>query len=79
MFEYAIYTMRVAGYISEYDAHIGGKLSAIFSGGDVAPGGAVDEQHLLDLEKEAFLSLCGEEKTVERIQHMLMTNKPLRN
>lgn len=79
MFEYALYTMRVAGYISEYDAHIGSKLSTIFSGGDVAPGREVDEQHLLDLEKEAFLSLCGEEKTVERIQHMLMTNKPLRN
>lgn len=79
MFEYALYTMRIAGYISEYDSHIGGKLGNIFSGGDVAPGQEVDEQHLLDLEKEAFLSLCGEEKTVERIQHMLMTNKPLRN
>ncbi|RMG61441.1 MAG: 3-hydroxyacyl-CoA dehydrogenase/enoyl-CoA hydratase family protein [Deltaproteobacteria bacterium] len=79
MFEYAIYTMKVAGYITEYDAHIGKKLAHIFSGGDVAPGQAVDEQHLLDLEREAFLSLCGEQKTVERIQHMLMKNKPLRN
>lgn len=79
MFEYALYTMKVAGYISEYDSHIGSKLGHIFSGGDVAPNQEVDEQFLLDLEKEAFLSLCGEEKTVERIQHMLMTNKPLRN
>lgn len=79
MFEYALYTMKVAGYISEYDALIGSKLAKIFSGGDVAPGVAVGEQHLLDLEREAFLSLCGEEKTLERIQHMLMTNKPLRN
>lgn len=79
MFEYALYTMKVAGYISEYDAHIGSKLANIFSGGDVAPGQEVGEQHILDLEREAFLSLCGEEKTAERIQHMLMTNKPLRN
>ncbi len=79
MFEYALYTMKVAGYITEYDAHIGKKLAHIFSGGDIAPGQVVDEQHLLDLEREAFLSLCGEQKTVERIQHMLMKNKPLRN
>ena len=79
VFEYALYTMKVGGYISEYDSHIGKKLATIFSGGDVAPGQEVDEQYLLDLEREAFLSLSGEEKTVARIQHMLMKNRPLRN
>ncbi len=79
IFEYALYTMHAGGYISEYDSHIGKKLARIFAGGDVPPGSYVDEQYLLDLERESFLSLCGEKKTVERIQHMLMKNRPLRN
>ena len=51
----------------------------MLTGGNVAPGTELTEQHYLDLEREAFLSLCGEQKTLERIQHMLTTGKPLRN
>jgi 3-hydroxyacyl-CoA dehydrogenase len=70
---------REGGAISEYDAAIGEKLAHVLSGGRVAGGQTVSEQHLLDLEREAFLSLCGHAKTQERIQAMLKTGKPLRN
>jgi 3-hydroxyacyl-CoA dehydrogenase len=65
--------------ISEHDQKIGDHLARILTGGAVPAGAAVTEQHLLDLEREAFLSLCGEEKTRARIQQMLSTGKPLRN
>jgi 3-hydroxyacyl-CoA dehydrogenase len=68
-----------AHQISEHDAKISNHLARILSGGSVPAGAAVSEQHVLDLEREAFLSLCGEPKTRERIQHMLTTSKPLRN
>jgi 3-hydroxyacyl-CoA dehydrogenase len=68
-----------AHQISEHDAKISGHLARILSGGSVPAGATVSEQHILDLEREAFLSLCGEPKTRERIQHMLTTSKPLRN
>ena len=68
-----------AGQISEHDALIGNKVAHVICGGDVAPGTRCDEQHFLDLEREAFVSLCGEEKSQARIQNMLMTGKPLRN
>jgi 3-hydroxyacyl-CoA dehydrogenase len=68
-----------AHQISEHDAKISGLLARVLSGGNVPAGSAVSEQHMLDLEREAFLSLCGEPKTRERIQHMLTTSKPLRN
>jgi 3-hydroxyacyl-CoA dehydrogenase len=58
---------------------ISSKLAYIMSGGDLSEATEVSEQYLLDLEREAFLSLCGERKTLERIQHMLKTGKPLRN
>ncbi len=77
--EMLIYNMQVSGYISEHDAKIGRQVARILSGGDVPAGTWVEEQELLDLEREAFLSLCGETKTQERIQHMLTTGKPLRN
>ncbi len=67
------------GYITEYEAFMAKKIAFVISGGDVLPGSKVSEQHLLDLEREAFVSLCGEQKTQERLQHMLMYNKPLRN
>jgi 3-hydroxyacyl-CoA dehydrogenase len=67
-----------AGRISDHDAVIGRKLAGILSGG-LPHAGTVSEQQLLDLEREAFLSLCGERKTVERIAHTLKTGKPLRN
>jgi 3-hydroxyacyl-CoA dehydrogenase len=75
----AAWSMRQAGFISEHDLIIGEKLAYILSGGRGAGEPVVSEQHLLDLEREAFLSLCGMPKTQERIQHMLKTGKPLRN
>jgi 3-hydroxyacyl-CoA dehydrogenase len=68
-----------AGRISEHDALIGRKLAHIIAGGSLPQAATVGEQYLLDLEREAFLSLCGERKTLERIQHTLKTGKPLRN
>ena len=68
-----------AGRISDYDALIGRKLARVMAGGDLPHPATVSEQELLDLEREAFLSLLGERKTLERIQHTLKTGKPLRN
>jgi 3-hydroxyacyl-CoA dehydrogenase len=68
-----------AGRISDHDAVIGRKLAWILAGGNLPHAGTVSEQQLLDLEREAFLSLCGERKTLERIAHTLKTGKPLRN
>ncbi len=66
--------------ISEHDAVVGKKLAYVLTGGDKGgPFSPVDEQYLLDIEREAFISLCGEEKTIERIQYFLKTGKPLRN
>lgn len=77
--KYIANTMRQGGFITEYEEYIAGKLAYILTGGDVLSGALVTEQHMLDIEREAFLSLCGEKKTQERISHMLKTNKPLRN
>jgi 3-hydroxyacyl-CoA dehydrogenase len=68
-----------AGRISDHDAIIGRKLAWILSGGRQPHATTVTEQQLLDLEREAFLSLCGERKTQERMAHTLKTGKPLRN
>ena len=68
-----------AGRISDHDALIGRKLATILSGGTLASNGTVTEQQLLDLEREAFLSLCGERRTLERIAYTLKTGKTLRN
>jgi len=74
-----IHLMQRAGYASDYDAHVAGKLAYVISGGALNPPQPVSEQYILDLEREAFLSLCGEPKTQQRIQHLLKTGKPLRN
>jgi 3-hydroxyacyl-CoA dehydrogenase len=74
-----VWSMHEGGYATEHDALIAKKVASILCGGDVLPGTEVSEQHYLDLEREAFLSLCGEEKTQARMQSLLMTNKPLRN
>lgn len=74
-----MHIMKRAGWISEYDMHIGSKLAYILSGGDLTSPQTVSEQYLLDLEREAALSLCGEQKTQERMAHILKTGKPLRN
>jgi 3-hydroxyacyl-CoA dehydrogenase len=75
----ALHNLAHAHRISEHDAKVVGQVARVLCGGAVAAGAAVSEQHLLDLEREAFLSLCGEEKTRARIQHMLSAGKPLRN
>jgi len=74
-----IHQMKRGGFISDYDALIGEKLARILTGGDLNHETRVSEQYLLDLEREAFLSLCGHRQTQERIAHMLKTGKPLRN
>ena len=71
--------MEASHYISEHDKKIANKLAYVMAGGDLSEPTLVSEQYLLDLEREAFLSLCTEKKTLERIQHMLKTGKPLRN
>ncbi len=72
-------SMEASNYISEHDHKIANKLAYVMAGGDLSEPTLVSEQYLLDLEREAFLSLCTERKTLERIQHMLKTGKPLRN
>ncbi|WP_186819759.1 3-hydroxyacyl-CoA dehydrogenase/enoyl-CoA hydratase family protein [Priestia megaterium] len=72
-------SMKYSGYISEHDYKIASKLAFVLAGGRVAFGSEVDEEYLLDLEREAFLSLVGEAKSQERMQHMLVKGKPLRN
>lgn len=75
----ALHMMKQGGFISDHDQLIGKKLANIMSGGSMNHSAQVSEQYLLDLEREAFLSLCGEEKTQERLAAMLKTGKPLRN
>jgi 3-hydroxyacyl-CoA dehydrogenase len=74
-----VWSMRQGGYISDYDVVVGEKLAHVISGGRLTGEQLVSEQYLLDLEREAFLSLCGNPKTRERMQWMLKTGKPLRN
>jgi 3-hydroxyacyl-CoA dehydrogenase len=71
--------VECAGRISDHDALLGRTLAWILSGGSLPHQTTVTEQYLLDLEREAFLKLCGERKTLERIQYTLKTGKPLRN
>jgi 3-hydroxyacyl-CoA dehydrogenase len=75
----AVWTMREAAFISDHDAKVANWAAYALCGGKVTPGTIVSEQYLLDLEREAFLSLCGEKKTQERIAFTLKTGKPLRN
>jgi 3-hydroxyacyl-CoA dehydrogenase len=73
------YLMRQAEFITEHELKIAQRLAHVLCGGDVAAGTLITEDYLLDLEREAFLSLCGERKTQERIQYTLKTGKTLRN
>jgi 3-hydroxyacyl-CoA dehydrogenase len=75
----AVWTMREGHYISDHDVKVANWVAYALCGGKVTPGTPVTEQYLLDLEREAFLSLCGEKKTQERIAFTLKTGKPLRN
>jgi len=74
-----IHGMWRGNYISDYDKFIAEKLAHVMCGGDLSAPTMVSEQYLLDLEREAFLSLCGQRKTLERLQSILQTGKPLRN
>lgn len=78
-FRVGVYNMMQSGWASEHDMTIAMKTAHILTGGDRMPGTYATEQDILDLECEAFLSLCGMEKTQQRIQYMLANNKPLRN
>ncbi len=77
--EYGVEQMARRGLVTEYEQFMAGKLARVLTGGDTHPTEELTEQQVLDLEREAFMSLAGEQKTFERIQHMLMKNKPLRN
>ena len=72
-------SMKASGFLSDHDLKIAKKLAYVIAGGRVPFGTEVDEQYLLDLEREAFLSLISESKTQQRMQYMLQKGKPLRN
>jgi 3-hydroxyacyl-CoA dehydrogenase len=74
-----IHLAHRAGRLSDHDATVGRALAGVLAGGSVPHQTSVSEEYLLDLEREAFLRLCGERRTLERIQHTLKTGKPLRN
>lgn len=79
MIKFGLWSMHQAGYITQHDVTVSSKVGYVLCGGNVHADTLVSEQYLLDLEREAFLSLCGEPKTHARMQHMLTTGKPLRN
>lgn len=79
LFLAGIHGMKMGNYISDHDAKIAMKIANVMCGGDLTAAQDVSEQYLLDLEREAFVSLCGEKKTLERIQSILTGGKPLRN
>lgn len=74
-----VYLMREGEFISDHDVKIAGQVARVLSGGDITTGTMIGEDYLLDLERQGFLSLCGEPKTAERIAYTLKTGKPLRN
>ncbi len=79
MIKLGLWTMHESGYITEHDVTVSTKVGYVLCGGNVLADTRVSEQYLLDLEREAFVSLCGDPKSQARIQHMLQTGKPLRN
>ncbi len=78
-FKAGVQNMLWGGYITEHEQKVAGKIAHVLCGGNIKPNSLVSEQYLLDIEREAFLELLGEEKTQERINHFLTTGKPLRN
>jgi 3-hydroxyacyl-CoA dehydrogenase len=74
-----VHLMRQSEYISDHELKLATKIAEVLCGGNITPGTPVSEQYLLDLEREAFKSMCGEKKTQERIQFTLKTGKTLRN
>lgn len=75
----SLWNMKMGGYITDYEEVLGSAIANAICGGDVAAGTLISEQYLLDIEREGFLKLCTQKKTMERIQHMLKKGKPLRN
>ena len=75
----SLWNMQQGGFITPYEEQIGGLIAEVICGGDVAAGTLISEDYLLQLERQAFLKLCGNKKTAERIQHMLKKGKALRN
>lgn len=74
-----LWNMKMGNFITEYEEYLGSVIADVITGGDVNAGTIITEEYLLKLEREAFVQLCTKKKTVERIQHMLTKNKPLRN
>ena len=74
-----IYLMREGGHITDYDSHIARELANVICGGDTTRTSSAPEQHFLDLEREAFKSLCGQPKTLARMEHLLKKGRVLRN
>jgi len=74
-----LWNLHQGGFVTEYEQFLGGTIAEVVCGGDVPAGTPISEEYLLRLEREAFLKLCGQKKTAERIQHMLKKGKPLRN
>jgi 3-hydroxyacyl-CoA dehydrogenase len=74
-----VHILRQGEFISDHDVKVANRVAHVLCGGPVTPGTPVSEQYLLDLEREGFLSLCGEKKTLERIAYTLKNGKPLRN
>jgi 3-hydroxyacyl-CoA dehydrogenase len=77
--KFGVYLMREGEFISDHDVKVANHVAHVLAGGNVASGTLISEDYLLDLERQAFLSLCGEPRTVERIGYTLKTGKPLRN
>lgn len=77
--EMGVYNMNLGAYVTDYEVHLAMTLGKVLTGGDIEPWSAVTEQYVLDLEREAFMSLVGEPKSQERMQHLLQKGKPLRN
>jgi len=74
-----LFNMKSAGFVSEYDAFLARRIAYVISGGNVRTNSFIDEEVILNLEREAFVDFWKEEKTVARVEHMLTTGKPLRN
>jgi 3-hydroxyacyl-CoA dehydrogenase len=79
MLRLAVWTLHEQGYATDHDVTVAEKVGYVLCGGNVLADTRVSEQYLLDLEREAFVSLCGHPKTLARMAHMLKTGKPLRN
>lgn len=74
-----LWNMEAGGFVTGYELEVGSLIADVICGGNVPAGTPISEDYLLQLEREAFLKLCGNKKTAQRIQHMLKTGKPLRN